>query len=215
MNKIFQISVIMLASFLLYYTDAVASTWCAITLNIPVSDTSYNKILREVNARNRETTWNHIFSNKIFWVSFLDFGDSRYSLFQWVLQFWDWKVWGFGDGWPCYYPQRRYQITREKQLSLQDQINVLKDNARYNLYADENSPALPLGTFFGGTEIYETGTINDLKYVVTYSISEFEWTSSYSLWLIWKKYNYLFWAPGTTEYEDVKRWKDIIETLQL
>ncbi len=67
-----------------------------------------------------------------------------------------------------------------------------RNNEQYSLYADENSPGLASGTLFGGTIVYETGTINNYPYIVTKNIWEFDGSMNYNLWLVGKRYNYRF-----------------------
>ena len=130
------------------------------------------------------------------------------------------------DGWPCYYPERVYSLTkaqisyeigkypRNKKLSFEEMLAEFRDNERYNLYADENAPSLASGTLYWGTIVYETGAINDYWFIVTKNIWEFDGSTNYSLWLIWKKYNYLFEWPHDNTYADVEIWKNILKSIK-
>ena len=217
------ITFLIISGSFLYSHAVLASQWCANniidgwSLQIPSSDTNRNKIKIVVNSRNNQENRvqkKNIFSNKIFWISFLDFGWNKYSMFQWKLEFWDWQVGWFLDGGPCFYPQRQYEITRETKKTFDQLIAFHEDNARYNLYADKDSPSLPTGTFFWGTEIYETWSIDDIKFIITYSIWEFDGSSNYQLWIIWNKYNYRISSPHNSSYDDVKIWKTILKTIK-
>ncbi len=196
--------------------------------NKNISNTDYRIIEKIVKQKNNEekNKWSFVLRNRAFDISSLDFGNLYFSR-QWnVIGFWKWSTGGWLDGWPCHYPERVYSLTKaqisyeigkypkNKKLSYEEMLTELRDNERYNLYADENAPSLASGTLFGGTIVYETGVINNYPYIVTKNIWEFDGSTNYSLWFIGKKYNYKFYWPHNNNYTDVEIWKNILKSIQ-
>ncbi len=205
---------LLLFLFLLAPLSAFASDRCA-SDRFP-SNTNYyiiEKIAQQKN-KNEEKNISSILKLKKFNFESIDFWNLPFSRYQNSIEFWRWIAWGWMDGWPCYYPQRTYSMTREKWVGYDETLAVLVDNTTNNIYADENSPSLPFWTLIGWTNIYETGSIGGVPYIITKGLWEIDGSTNYSLWLIGKKYNYLFQWPHNNSYEDVLVWKKIIQSIR-
>lgn len=189
------------------------------------NDRVIEKIVKKWNTKEINNL-NSAFKNKTFDIASLDFGSLGFARQKNAIVFWEWISSGWLDWWPCYYPERKYSLTKEnsyyekgkypkgKKLSYEEVLSELKDNEKYNSYADENSPSLISGSLIAWAVIYETGLINTHPYIVTKGIWEFDGSTNYSLWLIWKKYNYMIQWPHDNDLSDVETWKEILKSVQ-